>query len=78
MVRSTRCSSRALRSAASPLANVLARADERVARWARREPRLSRYTISYLAMERTFDLTVLRERLGVDPAPTSLHGAMNW
>jgi hypothetical protein len=29
-------------------------------------------------MERTYDLTVLRERLGVDPAPTSLHGAMSW
>lgn len=60
------------------LANALARVDERVARWVGCEPRLSRYTISRLAMERTFDLTVLHERLGVDPAPTSLHGAMGW
>lgn len=60
------------------LANVLAWAGERVSRWTGREPRLSRYAISHLAMERTYDLTVLRERLGVDPAPTSLHGAMSW
>lgn len=60
------------------LANALAWAGEKAARWTGREPRLSRYTISHLAMERTYDLTVLRERLGVDPAPTSLHGAMSW
>ncbi|WP_454859455.1 NAD-dependent epimerase/dehydratase family protein [Promicromonospora soli] len=60
------------------LANALAWAGERVSRWTGREPRLSRYAISHLAMERTYDLTVLRERLGVDPAPTSLHGAMSW
>lgn len=61
-----------------PLARALARAGELVARWTGHEPRLSRYAISHLAMERTYDLTVLRERLGVDPAPTSLHGAMGW
>ncbi|MFC6509713.1 NAD-dependent epimerase/dehydratase family protein [Promicromonospora citrea] len=61
-----------------PLARALAWAGERVARWTGREPRLSRYAISHLAMERTYDLTVLRERLGVDPAPTTLHGAMGW
>ncbi|WP_369375437.1 NAD-dependent epimerase/dehydratase family protein [Promicromonospora sp. Populi] len=60
------------------LANALAWVAERVARRTGREPRLSRYTISHFAMERTYDLTVLRERLGVDPAPTSLHGAMSW
>lgn len=60
------------------LANALAWVGERVARWTGREPRLTRYAISHLAMERTYDLTVLRERLGVDPAPTSLHGAMSW
>ena len=60
------------------LARALAWAGEHVSRWTGREPRLSRYTISHLAMERTYDLTVLRERLGVDPAPTSLHGAMSW
>jgi 2-alkyl-3-oxoalkanoate reductase len=60
------------------LAHVLAWAGERLSRWTGREPRLSRYAISHLALERTYDLTVLRERLGVDPAPTSLHGAMSW
>ena len=60
------------------IARVLAWAGERIARRTGREPRLSRYTISHLAMERTYDLTVLKERLGVDPAPTSLHGAMTW
>jgi len=40
--------------------------------------RLSRYALSHLAVERTLDLTRLREELGVDPAPTSLEGAEAW
>lgn len=51
---------------------------ERVAALAGREPRLSRYALSHLGMERTYDLTVLRGRLGVDPAPTSVLGAGFW
>lgn len=43
-----------------------------------REPRPSRYAISHLALERTLDLTTLRERLGVEPAPTELTGAEDW
>lgn len=63
---------------ALPRAELVARVDETVARWARREPRLSRHALSHLAVERTYDLTVLRERLGVDPAPTSFRGATDW
>lgn len=43
-----------------------------------RTPRLSRYALSHLAMERTYDLTVLREVLGVSPAATSFVGAEDW
>lgn len=51
---------------------------DRVAGIAGTAPRLSRYALSHLAMERTYDLTVLRNRLGVDPAPTSVLGAGFW
>lgn len=44
----------------------------------RKPPRLTRYAISHLAMERTLDLTAARERLGFRPAPTSFHGAAGW
>jgi len=59
---------------------VLAACAEALARWRRRPepPRLTRYAISHLAAERTYDLTVLREVLGVEPRATSLAGAENW
>ncbi|WP_125777466.1 NAD-dependent epimerase/dehydratase family protein [Antribacter gilvus] len=60
------------------VARRAAAVSERVAHWLQREPRLSRYAISHLALERTYDLTVLRERLGVDPPPTSVRGAVSW
>jgi nucleoside-diphosphate-sugar epimerase len=41
-------------------------------------PRLTRYAISHLAVERTLDLTAARTRLGYDPAPTSFAGAAGW
>ena len=41
-------------------------------------PRLTRYTISHLAMERTLDITAARERLGYQPTPTSFAGAASW
>lgn len=41
-------------------------------------PRLTRYAVSQLGLERTLDLTAARERLGLDPAPTSVTGAANW
>ncbi|MBL0887662.1 NAD-dependent epimerase/dehydratase family protein [Myceligenerans indicum] len=51
---------------------------ERAAALAGKEPRLSRYSLSHLAMERTYDLTVLRDRLGVEPPETSILGAGFW
>ncbi|RPF20281.1 nucleoside-diphosphate-sugar epimerase [Myceligenerans xiligouense] len=53
-------------------------ATEHLARLAGKESRLSRYALSHLAMERTYDLAVLRERLGVDPPDTSILGAGFW
>jgi nucleoside-diphosphate-sugar epimerase len=44
----------------------------------RRPPRLTRYALSHLAVERTLDLTAARERLGYTPAPTSFAGAADW
>ena len=53
---------------------------ERLHRLARspKPPRLTRYAISHLAMERTLDLTAARQRLGFRPTPTSFHGAGGW
>jgi len=44
----------------------------------KRPPRLTRYAISHLAMERTLDLTAARERLGFHPTPTTFQGAGGW
>lgn len=41
-------------------------------------PRLTRYALSHLLHERTYDLTVLRGVLGVAPRPTSFAGADAW
>ncbi|TDD85754.1 NAD(P)-dependent oxidoreductase [Actinomadura darangshiensis] len=41
-------------------------------------PRITRYAISHLALERTLDITAAREVLGYDPAPTSFAGAARW
>lgn len=41
-------------------------------------PRITRYAVSQLGLERTLDLTAARERLGYDPRPTSLAGAEHW
>lgn len=41
-------------------------------------PRLSRYALSHLLHERTYDLTVATDRLGVRPGPTSFEGASAW
>jgi nucleoside-diphosphate-sugar epimerase len=43
-----------------------------------RPPRLTRYAISQLAVERTLDLSQARARLGFRPAPTSFAGAAGW
>ncbi|WP_019633167.1 NAD-dependent epimerase/dehydratase family protein [Actinomadura atramentaria] len=41
-------------------------------------PRLTRYAVGHLAVERTLDITAARTVLGYDPAPTSFAGATDW
>lgn len=41
-------------------------------------PRLTRYAISHLAVERTLDITAAREVLGYDPHATTFAGAARW
>lgn len=59
---------------ALPLASLA----ESVARFTGRPPRLTRYAVRHSALERTFDLTAARDRLGYEPAPTSFEGADAW
>lgn len=61
-----------------PAAFGLAGTLEAVARLTRTRPRLTRYAVSQLGMERTLDLTRARAALGYRPAPTSLEGAEHW
>ena len=51
---------------------------ERAARIRRRRPRITRYAVSQLGIERTLDLSAARESLGFRPAPTTLAGAELW
>lgn len=51
---------------------------EAAARLTRTRPRITRYAVSQLGLERTLDLTAARERLGYRPRPTSLEGAEHW
>ncbi|WP_405142988.1 NAD(P)-dependent oxidoreductase [Sphaerisporangium sp. NBC_01403] len=44
----------------------------------REPPRLTRYAVGHLAVERTLDITAARERLGYRPSPTSFAGAADW
>jgi len=57
---------------------ALAGALERAARVSRRRPRLTRYAVSQLGLERTLDLTAARTRLDYRPTPTTLQGAESW
>ena len=41
-------------------------------------PRITRYAVSQLGLERTFDLTAARTALGYNPTPTTLAGAEVW
>jgi len=41
-------------------------------------PRVTRYAVSQLGLERTLDLTAASERLGYAPGSTTLVGAENW
>ncbi|CAN5438433.1 NAD(P)-dependent oxidoreductase [soil metagenome] len=44
----------------------------------RGRPRVTRYAVSQLGLERTLDLSAARTRLGYRPRPTSLEGAERW
>jgi nucleoside-diphosphate-sugar epimerase len=57
---------------------ALAGALERAARVTGRRPRLTRYAVSQLGLERTLDLTAARTRLDYRPTPTTLAGAESW
>jgi nucleoside-diphosphate-sugar epimerase len=62
-----------------PLAFAAAGALERLHRMTRRgRPSITRYAVSQLGLERTFDLTAARTRLGYAPTPTTLAGAERW
>lgn len=41
-------------------------------------PRLTRYALGHLAVERTLDISAARERLGYSPERTSFAGASSW
>ncbi|NUP49924.1 MAG: NAD-dependent epimerase/dehydratase family protein [Catenulispora sp.] len=60
--------------AALPLAAVA----EAAARVTGREPRLTRYTVRHLALERTLDISAACDRLGYRPLATSFDGAARW
>lgn len=51
---------------------------EIVSAFTRRPPRLTRYAVGHLAVERTLDITKACELLGYVPAPTSFAGAALW
>jgi nucleoside-diphosphate-sugar epimerase len=57
---------------------ALAGALERAARVTGRRPRLTRYAVSQLGLERTLNLTAARTRLDYRPTPTTLSGAESW
>ena len=68
----------ALRSIPYRAAFAAAAALEQLSRAGGRRPRITRYAVSQLGLERTLDLSAARERLGYDPRPTSLAGAEQW
>ncbi|WP_350346919.1 NAD(P)-dependent oxidoreductase [Agromyces sp. G08B096] len=62
----------------TPAALRLAHGLERAAKVTGGRPRLTRYAVSQLGFERTYDLSAARERLRYDPRDTSLEGAEDW
>lgn len=68
----------AIRSVPYRVAYRAAGISEVLARPIRRTPRVTRYAVSQLGLERTLDLTAAREVLGYDPGPTTLAGAERW
>lgn len=51
---------------------------ETAARVTGRPPRITRYAVRHLAVERTLDISAARAGLGYDPVPTSFDGAGSW
>lgn len=60
------------------LAHRIAAVAETVASVTGRPPRLTRYAVGHLAVERTLGISAALDRLGYDPAPTSFEGAASW
>ncbi|MEV5592912.1 NAD-dependent epimerase/dehydratase family protein [Streptomyces sp. NPDC052496] len=69
-----------LRSIPHPLASAAATTTETISHLTHRPhpPRLTRYAISHLAVERTLNLEAARQGLGFEPAETSFRGAGDW
>lgn len=61
-----------------PAALRAAAVAEAAARIRGRRPRVTRYAVSQLGLERTLDLTAARTRLGFAPGSTDLDGAEHW
>lgn len=61
-----------------PVAFVAARTVELRAQLFGGRPRITRYALSQLAFERTFDIARARKLLGYAPSATSLAGAETW
>jgi nucleoside-diphosphate-sugar epimerase len=59
-------------------AMTLAASLEAMAAVTRKPPRLTRYAVSQLGVERTYCTRRLREELGVDPVPSSFASAGEW
>ena len=51
---------------------------EALARVSGRRPRLTRYAVSQLGLERTLDIAKARRELGYAPSETTLQGAESW
>ena len=67
-----------IRSVPYRVAFAAAGALERAARARGVRPRITRYAVSQVGVERTLDLTAARERLGYRPGPTTLADAASW
>ncbi len=68
----------AVRYVPCPLAMALAGVSEAAAAATARPPRLTRYAVSQLGMQRSYRLDRLRGELGVEPISTTLADAGKW
>ena len=63
---------------AAVAAEAAARLIRGIGKTSTRPPRLTRYAVRHLAVERTLDISKARRQLGYDPEPTSFEGAADW